>query len=263
MALSTLAIAGMPPFSGFFSKDAILLEVAKRSWPIYGVGALTALMTAFYMTRLMYKTFMGTAKTDDAKHTHEAPFVMTGPLIILGILATVAGALSLPAITQAPNYFGEFLAPATTLTQGRLPQAPNEPNELLLLGIAVVIALVGIIGAWVGYKIKDGRDLLLSPESKITNPLYKLLLRKWYVDEIYYAIFTVGGRELSYLLHKGLDIAVIDGIVNGDDFPRRARGDGCGFNRLRKTVLGVLPFAEKIVPVRQGARAKDRRIAFA
>jgi NADH-quinone oxidoreductase subunit L len=213
MLVSTFAIAGIFPFSGFFSKDAILFEIAKRSTPIYIIGTITSLMTAFYMFRLMYKTFYGSPKTEDAAHVHEAPAVMTLPLIILAVLATFAGALAIPAALHGRNYFSEFLAPAVLSAPGRISEGGNQPSELILLAVGFAIAIIGCAFAYIGYKIKDGRDLLLTTEQKPRNFVYQLLLNKWYVDEIYYNLFTVPGRMLSEMLYKTIDEGIVDGAV--------------------------------------------------
>jgi NADH-quinone oxidoreductase subunit L len=215
MWVSTMAIAGIVPFSGFFSKDEILYQIARHSWGIWFVGVLTAAMTAFYMMRLVYKTFYGSAKTEDAVHTHEASPSMTVPLIILGILATVSGVFAMPSIFGVPNYFERFLQPAAAPTFLRTSAAVNEPSQLVLIVISAVVAFAGILVAYFGYRVKDGRDLFISAEQKPANKLYQWVLHKWFVDELYYQLFTVPGRVLSGVLYRIMDVKIIDGAVNG------------------------------------------------
>ena len=97
MVFGTAAIAGIPLFSGFFSKDEILFNLAEHSWVLWTIGAVTAAMTAFYMTRMMYKTFLGRLRRHDAEHGHEAPSVMWLPVGILGVLAIIGGYVGIPA----------------------------------------------------------------------------------------------------------------------------------------------------------------------
>lgn len=214
MWASTMAIAGIVPFSGFFSKDEILYQVARHSWGIWLVGVITAAMTAFYMMRLIYKTFYGSAKTDDATRAHEASPAMTTPLIILGFLATIAGFFALPAAFHAPNLFERYLTPGHA-SFAWTTNSPHHPDEWTLIIISTLVAFGGVLYAYYGYKAKDGRDLLISPQEKPANSLYQAVLNKWYVDEIYYYAFTVTGRWISNALYKIFDIKIIDGAVNG------------------------------------------------
>jgi NADH-quinone oxidoreductase subunit L len=215
MWASTMAIAGIIPFSGFFSKDEILYQVARKDWGIWFIGVITAAMTAFYMMRLIYKTFYGSPKTEDAKHTHEASPSMTIPLWILGTLATVAGFLALPSITGLPNYFERFLGPASAATYQGTTVAVHHPSQLVLILISTVVAFGGVLVAYFGYKAKDGGDLWITARDKPGNGLYQLVLNKWKVDELYYNLFTVPGRVLAGFLYKTFDLKIVDGVVNG------------------------------------------------
>ncbi|MDR3709553.1 MAG: NADH-quinone oxidoreductase subunit L [Capsulimonadaceae bacterium] len=218
MLLSTAAIAGIPLFSGFFSKDEILYQVARHHWSLWFVGVVTAAMTAFYMMRLMYKTFYGSPKSEDAQHTHEATPSMTLPLVILGFLATFAGVLALPSIAgfpKLPNFFEKFLEPAAAPTNPGTLLAPHEPSQIVLLAISAFVALGGVAYAYYAYKAKDGRDLLIAPEEKQHATVYEWALHKWYVDELYYNITTVPGRWIADHLYRVFDLRIVDGAVNG------------------------------------------------
>jgi NADH-quinone oxidoreductase subunit L len=234
MLVSTYAIAGIPLFSGFFSKDEILGDLAGRSALLWLVGAVTAALTGFYMMRLMYKTFYGSAKTEDAKHTHEATPAVTVPLIILGTLAVIGGYVGLPEIFADKVPFGRalhnFLNPASGATY------PMAVHPFLgagpLLEISSLIALFFVIFAYQSYSGKDGRDLYLTPEAKRSSGGYKLLLNKYYVDEIYNFIFVRGGKAVAMFLWKVMDVGVIDSLVNGVGSVSRSLG---GFFRSAQT----------------------------
>jgi NADH-quinone oxidoreductase subunit L len=247
MLLATLAIAGAPGFSGFFSKDEILNE-AMRVNPVLGwLGVVTAGLTAFYMFRLLFLTFFGNARYDEHHvHVHESPPNMTAPLIVLAILSVCGGWIAAPQLAGGVNYFEHFLAPA--LATGTAPSAaPTESvaggNEILqaLTGAPVIAGLLGFLLAWWLY--------VQSPETpkKIAAALsgpYKLLSGKYFVDELYLAVIV---RPLVWISDKVLwhvvDEGVIDGAVNGVAFLSRESGD-----RLRRANTGnVRSYATWIV----------------
>ncbi|MCC6588141.1 MAG: NADH-quinone oxidoreductase subunit L [Bryobacterales bacterium] len=194
MFIGSLAIAGVPGLAGFFSKDEILWEVWQAplgSHAVYVVGITTALMTAFYMWRLMYLTFYGEPRMSEevAHHVHESPKTMTVPLIMLALGSIAAGWIHKP--------FEHWL---------ELPMAEghgDHTTEYLLMGLSIAIAFGGIFLASRFYKAKVG------------GPLYTTLLNKWYVDEIYDFLFVrglvLGGGKLLF----GIDRRVVDGGVNG------------------------------------------------
>jgi NADH-quinone oxidoreductase subunit L len=235
MLVSTFAIAGIPFFSGFFSKDEILGDLAGRSALLWGVGALTAALTGFYMMRLMYKTFYGTSKTKDAEHTHEATPAVTVPLIILGALAVVGGYIGVPESWEHYLPFGRSLSHFLSPASGALYWTPGgHPflNDGALLGISSAIAAGFVYFSYSSYKAKDGRDLYISPADKPKNFAYQLLLNKYYVDELYNVVFVAGGRRVAGFCWKILDVGVIDGLVNGIGSISRTLG---GFLRLTQT----------------------------
>jgi NADH-quinone oxidoreductase subunit L len=242
MWIATLAISGVPPFAGFFSKDEILGGVFERAQDStlasasllgipgsavmylgYILGLAAALMTATYMTRMMLYTFHGPNRTGDREreHLHDAPWMMTGPLVVLGILSAVGGWLNLPS-------FASFLGPvaglehwldpvvghaALIVTGGHTP-AVAESTEYMLVGAAVAIAIAGIALAWVRLKPES------LPTKAAAHPAHgfeNVLEHKYYVDEVYDAALvrpTVGiSRQL---LWRGIDAGLIDGLlVNG------------------------------------------------
>jgi NADH-quinone oxidoreductase subunit L len=232
MWIATLAIAGIPGFSGFFSKDEILAATFARGheagafYVLWGVGAVAALLTAFYMTRMMLYTFHGPNRTGDeeAPHLHEAPWVMTGPLLVLAAGSVFAGLLNLPAILPGAGWLHHWLEPVTELSVQYRPEAHLEHStEWLLLGLATVIALVGIVGAVIALKPARLRP---ASESPAESGLQRVLLHKWYVDELYDAIVV---RPIVWLsdrvLWRVVDKGAIDGAgVNGSASIARAVG---------------------------------------
>jgi len=232
MWIATLAIAGVPPLSGFFSKDEILGAAFARGalvpgWYVFwGMGLAAALLTAFYMTRLMLYTFHGPNRTGDAAraHLHEAPWVMTGPLVALGVLSAVGGIMNLPDLVRGGERLAHWLEPVTRASAALWPEAPvGAATEWTLIAIAVVVALTGIVGAL----------RLLRPEAlvpaKVAPPetgLGRLLWKKWYIDEIYDTLIVRPVMWLSrVVLWKVVDEKIVDGAgVNGTAAVSRALG---------------------------------------
>jgi NADH-quinone oxidoreductase subunit L len=204
--IGCIAIAGIPPFSGFFSKDEILSAAYERSPVYYAVGVFTALLTAFYMFRLYATTFMGGFRGthEQEHHLHESPAAMTIPLWVLAILAVVAGFVGIPAVV-APNahLLAKFLGPVVGEGHG---EEVAKGTEWMLIGFSVLVALVGTFWAVSRFSKK--------PELGEPNGFGKVLANKWYVDEIYNAVIV---RPLDLLAQflVFFDKNVIDGIVNG------------------------------------------------
>ena len=210
MLCASVAIAGVPPFAGFYSKDAILLAADKHAPWMYWVGVITAGMTAFYVFRAIFLAFFGQYR--GKAHPHESPFVMVGPLVVLAALSLAGGKLF-----NVP----EFLAPLFPLAK--------ESGDIGPMLVSVAFGLAGIALAWLFYVFKPG---LPDQVAATFSGLYKLIYNKYFVDEIYDAVVVnpvVGGsREV---LWKGVDVAVIDGAVNG--VGNRARGIGGVLKRLQ------------------------------
>ena len=214
-----LAISGIPPFSGFMSKDEILwatfnshLSVPGLGKALWALGLLGAGLTAFYMTRLVALTFMGTFRggADEEKHLHESPLVMTIPLIILALLSAVGGAIGLPAVTHLPNLLHDFLSPVLSGHGASGHEAHAYGLEVLLMLVSTGVALSGI---GLGYYFYLKRPELPDQVRARFAAVYRLLLNKYYVDEIYAALFLRPVLKLVAL--SGLfDLQVIDGAVN-------------------------------------------------
>jgi NADH-quinone oxidoreductase subunit L len=211
--VGAIAIAGIPFFSGFFSKDAILTEAfAQRQYFVWALGLMGAILTAFYMFRLIFLTFFGEERLEEhaKKHLHESPRVMTTPLVILAFFSVVAGYIGLPVVFgEKLNWFGQFLEPVIKpVHEAHLGMG----TEWSLILISVAVALLGI---YIAYMFYLGNPQI--PHRLVARfPwLYKLLYNKYYVDEIYNATFVrplVRGSEIVY---DNFDLKVIDGAVNG------------------------------------------------
>jgi NADH-quinone oxidoreductase subunit L len=230
MLIATFAITGIPFFAGFFSKDAILFAAFHRQTGgtiLYAFGLLTALLTAFYMFRLIFLTFRGKPRFDEHKvHVHESPWSMLGPLVVLAVLSTVGGWVALPALFQGPDYFANFLGPVFSghETAEAAGEIAAHQLELILAGVAVGAALIGLGVAYWLYLKRPGKADGLAHSLK---PAYKTLLNKYYVDELYAAVVVKPLLWISTnVLWKAADVAGIDGAVNGIADGARAIGDG-------------------------------------
>ena len=187
--LSTLAISGIPPFSGFFSKDEILMTAFHHNIALWVIASLASLMTAFYMFRLLYLTFYKDFRgTEHQKsHLHESPGLITFPLIVLAILATIGGLISLPT----NSWLNSYLAP---LFSKEAHEAHHfGTTEYALMAVAVLGGIIGIVIAFVKY-IKQNQ--IPAEDAEITG-FAKVLYNKYYVDEIYDAIFVKPINVLS------------------------------------------------------------------
>ena len=245
MWIATLAIAGVPPLSGFFSKDEILAAAFTRAtvqpawYAFWGLGLAAALLTAFYMTRLMLYTFHGPSRTgaDAEAHLHEAPWVMTGPLVVLGVLSAAGGLINLPELWSGSAWLHHWLEPVTRAGAALLPEAHvSTATEWALVAIAVGVAITGIVGAW---RLLKPEALVPARAAPAERGLARLLRNKWYVDELY-DFFLV--QPLVWLsrevLWKQVDQRIVDGAgVNGA--ARGARALGWLGSRLQTGQVGV------------------------
>jgi NADH-quinone oxidoreductase subunit L len=224
--IGCLAIAGIPPFSGFFSKDEILEHAFQHNKVLWGMGLFTAFLTAFYMFRLLFLTFFGEFRgTEEQKHhLHESPASMTLPLIILAILAAVGGFMGAPMFL-GKHYLADYLAPIFTYSQRVNPAAfaheLDHGTELMLIGLSVAAGLLGIILAYVQYVARAQRPV--EDEAQRSAP-ESLVYHKYYVDELYDAIFVRPIMGLSRGLYRFVEQGIIDPIVNG--FGKAVLGGG-------------------------------------
>ena len=245
MLIATLAIAGIPPFAGFFSKDEILAAAYARGQTIpiyyvfYGMSVLAALLTSFYMARLMAMTFLGQNRTGEHEraHLHDAPRVMTGPLIVLGFFSALGGFLNLPAFLGGRGELEHWLEPVMAPgTRYFSLEMPHGSTELFLIGAAVLVGIVGLLAGW---RATLQRPIPVAAEAPADTGFWRVVYRKYYIDEIYDAVIV---RPLVWLsrvvLWKGVDQGVVDGAaVNGT--ARLSRGLGWLGSRLQTGQVGI------------------------
>ncbi len=254
MWTATLAISGIPPFAGFFSKDEILGTVFQRAqgstlaqahwlgvpgtavlYFAYAIGLAAALLTAIYMTRLMLYTFHGPNRTGEKEREHltEAPWIMTGPLVVLGILSAVGGWFNLPeiithAIPLGPtasleHWLDPVVGASTARVVGSAGEAASTSTEALLIAVAIAIAIAGIAVALIVLK---PASLVPKAQAKPEEGIERVLADKYYVDEFYDATVVKGTYGVSRnLLWRGIDVGLIDGLlVNGSAWAARFAG---------------------------------------
>jgi NADH-quinone oxidoreductase subunit L len=245
MLIATLAISGIPPFSGFFSKDEILAAAFARGgeqplyYAYYAMGIVAALITAFYMARLMAMTFLGSNRTGvkERAHLHEAPASMTGPLVVLGILSLAGGVLNLPPFVGGGAALERWLEPVVAPAARFFAlEMPHGRLELFLIGGAVAIGLLGLLA---GLRATLARPILPAREAPADTGLARLLYRKYFVDEFYDGLIVRPVVWLSRIvLWKGVDQGVVDGAaVNGS--ARLSQGLGWLGSRLQTGQVGV------------------------
>lgn len=210
MFIATIAISGIPPFSGFFSKDEILAHTYEHSPVLWFFGQVASMLTAFYMFRLLFLTFFGKFRGthEQEHHLHESPSSMTIPLIVLAVLSVVGGVLGLPEFWGTSNWMHHHLDP---IIVHKNPSILNHEKEWMLMGIAVIAAAATIFFAYMVY-IKNQ----ILPEAKDENikGIKKLIYNKYYVDEIYDVIIRKPLDALSVVFYKFMDLQVVDGLVN-------------------------------------------------
>ncbi len=220
--VGALAISGVPFLSGFFSKDAILTSAfAGGHFMIYGLGLIGAILTGFYIFRMIYMTFYGeTRAVPPGRHIHEAPWTMTVPLVILAAFSALAGFIGLPVFFgERANLFGRFLEAVFGPASHQLASS----TEAALVVAATVSALAGIGLAFVFYR--------RSPETPVQmahrfSGIYRLLLGKYYVDEAYDAVFVRPILRGAERIYENFDLKVVDGVLNGSATAASLAGKG-------------------------------------
>jgi NADH-quinone oxidoreductase subunit L len=221
MLFGTIAIAGIPPFAAFFSKDAILFAAFNSEHggkALYTIGLIAAVFTSFYMFRLIWLTFFTQKRYDEHKvHVHESPLNMTAPLMVLAFLSLTGGWFALPALFGGKDYFADFLAPVLGSAEAAGGESAHS-LEVTLSIVAVVAACLGLVVAWRMYskKVQQG------PSTGLHDALY----HKYYVDELYHAVVVAPLLWLSRnVLWKVVDVGIIDGTVNGVAHGAEATGN--------------------------------------
>jgi len=231
MFIGTLTIAGTPFLAGFFSKDEILWKAFSSNQGhvvLWLIGAAVAGMTAFYMFRLLFMTFYGQSRVDHhiESHIHESPRSMTVPLIVLAIGSVLAGYVGFPAWLGGTNAFEHFLEPVfePLPIQQAPPAEYSHAAEIGMAGVAVAIALIGFGLAYSKYCKRSWEE---QREIRQYGPLYKVFLNKYYIDELYDALFVNRAKGAGMSLWT-FDAKVVDGLVNGSALAtiRSASGSG-------------------------------------
>jgi len=205
-----IAISGIPPFSGFFSKDEILAKLFfSGNYGVFAIAVLTAFMTAFYIFRLIGLTFYGKPRYDESHvHPHESPATMTIPLIILAVLSVVGGLIGIPHII-GPNLIEHFLEPVFASSWAILPvHHVVVSTEIMLIGVSVLAAAIAIL---VSFKMFSKGEKL----DAFSGGYYNLLRDKYKVDEIYDVIIVRPLGWISGVFYRIFDVKIIDGAVNG------------------------------------------------
>jgi NADH-quinone oxidoreductase subunit L len=222
--IATFAIAGAPLLAGFFSKDAILAAVFEAHFPqapwlgktLWAAALLTAGLTAFYMFRLVALTFWGTYRgsKEQEAHIHESPRTMTLPLVILAFLSIVGGYVGIPLV-KGGDRIGEFLSPILLPLAGQsAAESAAAPGlEIALMAASVGVATVGFLLAFFWYAKGNGE--VPARIAAAAPGVYRTVLNKYYVDEVYDAIFVEGLAKGGGNLLWDVDATVVDGAVNG------------------------------------------------
>ncbi len=227
--VATLAISGIPPFAGFFSKDAILTGVFEdQKHVLFAMGLFTAGLTAFYMFRLVSLTFAGSFRGthEQEHHLHESPASMTVPLVILAALSAVAGFVGLPRIFgENANRFARFLDPIFPQIAGaRAAEHPlAHSTEWVLIGVSIAVASGGVFLAWLWYTREGGR--VPGRIAQAFPALSALVADKFRVDELYNILIVRPFAWLARVLWKVVDVLLIDGVLNAGAFLVELVGD--------------------------------------
>ena len=208
--IGCLAIAGIPPFAGFFSKDEILTAALVKSPVLYVLGVMTSLMTAFYMFRLYFLTFAGNFRGthEQEHHLHESPLAMTFPLMVLALLSVVGGWVGIPALfAKDAHLLSSYLSPVLGSQNGEAHHLSHS-LEWSLMGVLLTLIVVSILfaGKLYGKQFKG---------ENTTEGLPGILANKWYVDELYNTIIVKPLDAFAGFLGRVVDNKIIDGLVNG------------------------------------------------
>ena len=247
MLIGTIAIAGIPPLSGFFSKDEILAHAFANSKVLWVLGFIGALFTAFYMFRMLFLTFFGKFRgtAEQASHLHESPATMTIPLIVLAVLAAVGGLLNVPSVLGGNHALANFLSPVFADSVAKTGEFHLEHStEYVLMGVS---ALAAIVMAVVAYRQYVSKDTVPVADDAPRGLLARLSYHKFYVDELYDAVIVRPLNALSVFFYRVVDKKGIDGVVNG--LARSAGESGKGIRLLQSGNVGFYIFMMVIAVV--------------
>lgn len=240
MMIGTIAIAGIPPFAGFFSKDEILAHVYDHNKVFWAIAVVGAMFTSFYMFRMMYLTFYGNFRgtTDQEHHLHESPASMTIPLIILAVLSAIGGFIGIPAVFGGGHWLENFLSPVFAVSASKTGTLTlDHTTEYILMAISVLGALIAMLYAYSRY-VKQSH---IPAEDRADRAvLARLSYHKFFIDELYNSLITRPLDALSSFFYRTVDKLGIDGIVNG--FGKAALESSKGFRLLQTGMVGFYIF---------------------
>jgi len=205
---ATLAISGIPPFSGFFSKDLILNKAFEHSIIIYVLALAGALLTCFYMFRLLYLVFFGEQRLAGA-HPHESPRVMTIPLVILSVLSVFGGFLNIPALFGGNSSFSTFLQSAV---QSKVIEEMSPANEIGLIVVSLTLLSLIILFA---YRIFVKKSIVPAADGVSLSFFGRIVTNKFYIDEIYAFVFEKPLGVLSDFFFNKIENTVLDPAIDG------------------------------------------------
>jgi len=205
---ATLAISGIPPFSGFFSKDLILSKAFEQNMIVYVLALGGALITCFYMFRLLYLVFFGEQRLASA-HPHESPGVMTIPLIILSVLAVFGGFLDVPSLFGGDSNFTTFLQGAVS---SKVSEGISHSTEIGLIFISLM--LLGLV-IWFAYRTFVKKAIIPAGDDQPMSYFGRLVYNKFYIDEIYATLFEKPFGALSDFFFNKVENTVLDPVVDG------------------------------------------------
>lgn len=250
--IATIAISGIPPFAGFFSKDEILMHVYEHNKLMWALGVLGSMMTSFYMFRLLFLTFFGTFRgtKHQAEHLHESPLSMTLPLMVLAVLSVFGGSLGLPEVFGFTNQLAEFMSPLFNLSKTVNPlvgakSALSHSTEIALMFVSITAAAISFVAAWVLFVKKAS---VPQPDSELSGAT-KLIYNKYYVDELYQTLIVQPIYSLSEFCHNiaetAMDMLVesVGKLVNGTANGLRQLQTGVVSYYVLAMVVGILLFA--------------------
>ncbi len=212
--IGVLAISGIPPFAGFFSKDEILAQAFSQNPMAWGVALLASLLTVFYMFRLLFLTFFGSARASEAKmhHIHESPKSMAIPLMALAVLSLMGGFMNVPESLFGSAHLHEFLAPVFAASTTILSEHPlTHSTEYILMGTVIGLTVV-VIG--IAYSKYVSKNEIPVEDAVSTSVLHRASYNKYYVDEIYDALIVKPLYWVSASFDRVIERLAIDGLVN-------------------------------------------------
>jgi NADH-quinone oxidoreductase subunit L len=235
--IGVVAISGIPPFAGFFSKDEILAAAFAHNKVVWAVAVVASMLTVFYMFRLLFLTFFGTsrASAQTLSHVHESPQSITIPLIVLAVLSAIGGFMGIPEALGGSHWLESFLSPVFAESHSLVAShSLDHSTEYLLMGGVVVLTLIVIAFAYSRYV---GKRHVPVEEGRIANPLQQTLYSKYYVDEIYdwmivKPLYWLSEQFYSIVEKSGIDMLVNAsgrGVESGSKFARLIQNGSVGY----------------------------------